>query len=92
MKKTLITIFICIIILMGNSIAIDFDAEKIYESVFVISSGEAVGSGFAIGKDCIISNAHVIDNKDSINIIGYNGNYYKANVVAQDKKQEGDLP
>ena len=35
--------------------AVGFDAEKAYDSVFVIYSGDSLGSGFAIGKNCIIT-------------------------------------
>ena len=40
--------------------AIGFDAEKAYESVFVVYSGTSLGSGFAIGENCVITNAHVM--------------------------------
>lgn len=40
--------------------AMGFDAEKTYESVFVIYADNSMGSGFAIGKNSIITNAHVV--------------------------------
>ena len=53
--------------------AVGFDAEKAYDSVFVIYSGDSLGSGFAIGKNCIITNAHVIEDKDDVKVSSYNG-------------------
>ena len=88
MKKLLIISFIFLVTLINNSFAIGFDAEEIYNAVFVIGSGDALGSGFAIGKDCIITNAHVIDNEKNINVITYDGAYCKASVVAKDNKKD----
>lgn len=49
--------------------AIGFDAEKAYESVFVVYSGTSLGSGFAIGENCVITNAHVIADNDVHDIV-----------------------
>lgn len=61
--------------------AIGFEAEVAYESVFVIYSGTSLGSGFAVGENCIVTNAHVIENKKNINIITYDGTEYQAVVL-----------
>lgn len=68
--------------------AIDFSVEDTYESVFVIYSGNSLGSGFAIGKDCIVTNAHVIDNPNDVVIRSYSGDQYKAFVIGMDTKQD----
>lgn len=66
--------------------AIGFDAEKAYESIFVIYSGESLGSGFAIGENCIVTNAHVIQNSHSITVETYGGAKHKASVLGMDEK------
>lgn len=68
--------------------AIGFVAEEIYESVFVVYSGSSLGSGFAIGKDCILTNAHVIDNPDKVIVKTYSGEEYAAFVVGIDNAQD----
>lgn len=65
-----------------SAFAIGFDAEESYNSVFVITSGNSLGSGFAIGENCIITNAHVIANPLRTYITGYDGKKYAAQVVA----------
>lgn len=69
--------------------AIDFAAEKAYESVVVIYSGEVLGSGFAIGTNCIVTNAHVIDNVSQIRIATYDGDEHPATVV--DMEEDLDI-
>lgn len=68
--------------------AIGFVAEEVYESVFVVYSGSSLGSGFAIGKDCILTNAHVIDNPDKVIVKTYSGEEYTAFVVGIDNEQD----
>lgn len=65
--------------------AIGFDASKIYESVVVIYSGNSLGSGFAVDENIIITNAHVIENKNNIKVQVYNDKEYSAQVIALDK-------
>jgi len=64
--------------------AIGFSAEEAYNSVFVVYSGNSLGSGFAIGENCVVSNAHVIGNKNQIEIKTYSGNTYPASVASID--------
>ncbi len=61
--------------------AIGFDAERIYGSVYVVYSGNSIGSGFAIGVNCIITNAHVITNRSDVKIETYSGEIMDAFVV-----------
>lgn len=78
-------------ILLATSLpvfAIGFVAEEVYESVFVVYSGGSLGSGFAIGKDCILTNAHVIDNPDKVIVKTYSGEEYAAFVVGIDNEQD----
>lgn len=60
--------------------AIGFEAEVAYESIFVIYSGESLGSGFAIGKNCIVTNAHVIENVKDVSVVTYGDAEYHASV------------
>jgi serine protease Do len=58
----------------------DFDAEEAYESIFVIYSGRYEGSGFAIGSNTVVSNAHVIDDRNSITVKTYSGDEFRASI------------
>ncbi len=71
-----------------SAYAIDFSVDDTYNSVFVIYSGGALGSGFAIGKDCIVTNAHVIDDPDDVVIRSYSGEQYKAFVIGMNQEQD----
>lgn len=68
--------------------AMEFDAEEIYESVFVIYSGKSLGSGFAIGNNCIVTNAHVIDDVQNVIIKSYSGIEYQAFVLGLDSEKD----
>ena len=68
--------------------AIEFDAEEKYNSVFVVTSGLSLGSGFAIGENCIVTNAHVIDNHSRINLTTYDGESYTAYLVGSDTEKD----
>ena len=71
-----------------NVFAIGFDAEESYDSVFVITSGNSLGSGFAIGENCIITNAHVVENPRNTKIITYSGTEYQATVLAMNEDMD----
>lgn len=64
--------------------ALGFDAEKTYNSVFVIESGSSLGSGFAIGENCIITNAHVIADQNSVIVSTYGGDRFSAEIYCID--------
>ena len=68
--------------------AIGFDAEESYDSVFVITSGNSLGSGFAIGENCIITNAHVVENPRNTKITTYSGTEYQATVLAMNEDMD----
>lgn len=81
--RGLLSLIIAVAILFAFQLsvgAIGFEAETAYESVFVIYSGASLGSGFAIGENCIVTNAHVIENAKHISVITYSGTEYKASV------------
>lgn len=93
MKKYLRAILaLCIFIMMLanclSAYAIGFEAEQVYDSVFVIYSGNSLGSGFAIGENCIVTNAHVITNDNSIQIATYSGEKYDAFLLAMEEKAD----
>lgn len=98
MKKLLITLTITIFCLMSflPVAAIGFDFDTAAKSVFVIVSGDehqiSQGSGFAIDNNLIVTNAHVILNKDQIAIACYSetdenniGDAYAAELVSIDE-------
>ena len=68
--------------------AIGFDAEKAYESVFVVYSGTSLGSGFAIGENCVITNAHVIADPNNIAIVTYDGTEYAASLFGINEDED----
>ena len=68
--------------------AIGFDAEKSYDSVFVVTSGNSLGSGFAIGENCIITNAHVVTSPQNTKITTYEGIEYRATVLAMNEDMD----
>ena len=85
--KLLMGVMCCLMSLFAFSItvfAMEFDAEKTYESIFVIYSGNSAGSGFAIGENTVITNAHVIANENDITVYGYDGSTYMASVYLID--------
>lgn len=82
--KALFSVLMLFVVLFASPVsaeAIGFDAETVYESVFVIYSANSMGSGFAIGENCIVTNAHVIDNEDDIIVMTYSGTEYRASVI-----------
>lgn len=89
--KVLLSLVMMMAVLSASSLftfAIGFDAEKVYDSVFVIYSGNALGSGFAVGKDCIVTNAHVVENTDEVIVKSYSGEEYCAFVIGIDKEKD----
>ncbi len=89
--KMLISLLTVLAVLLANTLsasAIGFKAEEVYESVFVIYSGNALGSGFALGKDCIVTNAHVVENRNDVVVKTYSGEEYRAFVVGMDKDRD----
>ena len=96
MKKQIVKI-LAIVVVFGAmvtmfpkySYAIDFDVEEVYNSVVIVENGNSIGSGFAIGENCIITNAHVVDNEASrIKIQTYEGNSYDGILVLLDKGRD----
>ena len=93
MKKSrvLLSLAIVVAVLFASTFstsAIGFEAETAYESVFVIYSGNSLGSGFAVGENCIIANAHVIGNTRNITVETYGGTKHKASVLGLNEQQD----
>ena len=68
--------------------AIGFDAESVFASVVVVFSGDAVGSGFAIGGNCIVTNAHVIDDASDTRVVTWGGQTWDTVVVVLDDEHD----
>jgi len=81
--KGLILTFLILLSLPCSAFALDFDAESLYNAIFVINSGLSLGSGFAIGENCILTNAHVIDSVEQITVDTYDGKSYRARLLAK---------
>lgn len=91
LKKTLLGMILVLVLLLALPLsvnAIGFNAETIYDSVFVIYSGDALGSGFAIGENCVITNAHVIDDVRDVTVQNYNGEEFPATVMDMDEDKD----
>lgn len=89
--RGLLSLIIVVAVLFASTLsvsAIGFEAETVYESVFVIYSGNSMGSGFAVGENCIVTNAHVIDNRKQISVITYGGTEHKAMLLGMDEKED----
>ena len=89
-KKITIRMMTVIIFLFSycSVFAIGFDTEKTYESVFVIETEESIGSGFAIGKNSIITNAHVVGDSETVLVETRSGAFYYGNVVSVDIQKD----
>lgn len=61
--------------------AIGFDAEAAYESVFVVVTERSMGSGFAVGTNCVVTNAHVIEDAQNIRVLTYSDEEHPAQVL-----------
>ena len=88
LKRITIFLFVLAMILASSisAYAIGFDTEEVYNSVFVVYSGNSMGSGFAIGENCIITNAHVINNQYDVRIETYGGEMKRAFIVSMDER------
>jgi len=85
--KNIITFIACFIVMFAFSFdvyAMDFEPEESYQSIFVVYSGMSIGSGFAIGTNTVVTNAHVLDNLSDISIYSYDGIEYSATVYLID--------
>ena len=80
--------------------AIGFNPEELFGSVCEVYSGGSWGLGFAVGENCIISNAHVIGDWEYIEVYTVDGEWYEAEIYAIDRDldlvvlqiAEGSLP
>lgn len=89
--KVLVSLLVLAAVLFASVLpanAIGFDAEEVYKSVFVVYSGNSLGSGFAIGENCIVTNAHVIENVHSITLTSYEGDKYAASLLGIDEDKD----
>lgn len=69
-----------------KAMALGFSVDDIYNSVFVISTDRAIGSGFAVSENEVVTNAHVISDARKISILTYNGEEIPAVVEAYDEQ------
>ena len=84
-KAILFFLILAVLIAFPISVfALGFETEEVYNSVFVIHSGQSLGSGFAVGKNYIITNAHVIDDVENVKVESYNGEIQDGTIVSID--------
>ena len=85
---SLICVVAVLLVLPLSASAIGFTAEEKYNSVFVVTSGNSLGSGFAVGENCIITNAHVLDNPNNIILTTYAGETHSAYLVGYEEDKD----
>ncbi len=88
MPRSILLLVVCLSVLLAGPVsarAISFDAEKEYGAIFVIESGSSLGSGFALGQDCILTNAHVIGDRQHVRVTTRGGQQLAASVFAIDE-------
>ena len=91
MKKVL-----SILIIIGLSLSVNlmtvsadkFDSDKVNESVFVVYSGDYLGSGFAISDHYVVTNAHVIGEEKDIQLKTVKDKVLKASIEKIDRKKD----
>lgn len=91
LQKVLLSLICVVAILLAlplSASAIEFKAEEKYNSVFVVTSGNSLGSGFAVGENCIVTNAHVLDNLNNIILTAYAGETHSAYLVGYDQDKD----
>ena len=91
LQKVLLSLICVVAVLLAlplSASAIGFKAEDKYNSVFVVTSGNSLGSGFAVGENCIITNAHVLDNPNDIVLTTYAGETHTAYLVGHDQDKD----
>ena len=71
-----------------SAAAVDFDTERLYQSVFTIKTSSSLGSGFAIDETHIITNAHVVQNEKTVLVITYQEEELYAEVEKLDRRQD----
>lgn len=80
-----ITFAVMMLAFSNDAYCMNFEPEAVYESVVVVYSEDSLGSGFAIGENYIVTNAHVISGK-SVSIRTYADTESPAFVVAMDSE------
>lgn len=85
---TLLTLVAVIFASVFQAGAIGFVAEEKYEAVFVIHSGNSLGSGFSLGENCVITNAHVIADRNDVTVLCYDGTEHEAFVLGMDEDMD----
>lgn len=91
LQKVLLSLICVVAVLLAlplSASAIGFAAEEKYNSVFVVTSGNSLGSGFAVGENCIVTNAHVLDNPNNIVLTTYAGETHSAYLVGYDQDKD----
>ena len=85
---SLVGVLAILLALSVPAFAIDFDVEASYDSIFVVYSGNSLGSGFAVGENIVVTNAHVIANPQSITLTTYDSKQYTAYALGIDESQD----
>lgn len=91
LRKILVCLLVMAAVVLTTALpasAIGFVAEEKYEAVFVIRSGNSLGSGFSLGENCVVTNAHVIGDINNVTVSCYDGTQYEAYVLGKDDAKD----
>lgn len=83
--KYVIIFLICMLLAPWTVLAMNFVPETIYDSVAVVYTSKGLGSGFAIDKNIIITNAHVVEDFIDVSVKLYNDETCSGKVIKIDK-------
>lgn len=83
--RYLIILIICMLINTEPVFAVNFDPEVLYNSIVVVYTDNGIGSGFAVDKNTIITNAHVVDYFTTVSVKLYNNKICSGKVIKTDK-------
>lgn len=83
--KVIAVLVLCMLFISSTVNAINFKADEVYNSVVVIHTSSASGSGFAIEENVILTNAHVVENYSSVNVELYDKTKITGKVIKVDE-------
>ncbi|EKQ57913.1 MULTISPECIES: trypsin-like peptidase domain-containing protein [unclassified Clostridium] len=84
-KYVIIFLIYMLLLIPWPAFAINFVPEDLFNSVTVVYTSKGLGSGFAINKNIIITNAHVVEDFANVSVKLYNDKTCSGKVIKIDK-------
>ena len=86
MKYRIVSVILLFVLLISFSVqAMNFNVDEVFDSVVVIYSSGGSGSGFAIDKNLILTNSHVVGSDSSVTVVLYDGTKTRGKVIKRDE-------